>query len=54
MRYILTVVVDTEDDREIEEVFLEGDGPISKYLELIGNVGGDFLKLVVHKERDAS
>lgn len=50
MRYLLKLLVDT-DDEEIEEVFLEGDKPITQYLEKIGEVGGDFVRLVVQRER---
>lgn len=50
MKYLLHLIVDTEDDIEIEETYLEGDKAITKYLEKIGEVGGDFLRLVVMKE----
>lgn len=49
MKYLLRLVVETDDDAEIPETFLEGDEPITKYLSKIGNVGGDFVKLVVQK-----
>jgi len=50
VRYILNLIVETDDDKEIPETFLEGDGPITKYLNMIGDVGGDFIRLVVHRE----
>lgn len=49
MRYLLRLVVETDDDEEIPETFLEGDKPISEYLIKIGDRGGDFVKLVVQK-----
>lgn len=50
MRYIMNLIVETDDDKEIPETYLEGDEPITNYLNRIGNVGGDFIRLVVHRE----
>lgn len=50
MRYIFNLIIEIDGDEEIPETFLEGDGPITKYLEKIGDVGGDFIRLVVHRE----
>lgn len=51
LKYFLNLLVETENDAEIEETYLEGDKHITKYLDKISNIGGDFLKLTVQKFR---
>lgn len=49
MRYIINLLVETDNEQEIEEVNIEGDLPITDYLNEISQYGGDFLQLVVKK-----